>query len=272
VTEAVNRSTGETCAAKVLSPNKEAAREVNASLKFQHPNIVRLLNVYQDEVTVTMVMELCRGGEVFERLAKNGKFKEEDAARILRQVLVAIAYIHDQGYVHTDLKLENILFVTKAEDADIKLVDFGFCQPCTGTEKLSARRGTLGYMAPEVLQSSYTNKCDLFSLGVVTYALLSGKSAFGMSDQAKTHRRTLKGDYSFGKAFAGVSSLAKDFVSKLLVADPDKRMSAAEALEHPWLDSHGCARISCRYPSGVSEASTTVPSCPGDDSQSDTAP
>jgi calcium-dependent protein kinase len=266
VFKAVHRRTGENCAVKVLGHSKGATNEVNVSLRVSHPNIARVFNVYENADGLTMVMEMGEGGDLFERLAEEGPFTEAKAARVLHQILLAVEYLHEQGYVHTDLKLENILFQSTSSDAEVLVIDFGFAQTFNG-QKLSDRRGTLGYMAPEVLKGSYTNKCDIFSLGVIAFGLLSGKSAFGMSEPMRTNRRILTGDYSFKQFPAATSPGAMAFVAKLLTVDPEKRPSATEALEDPWLVSHCGGRsiiattlqLRKRMYSGVSEASTCVP-------------
>jgi calcium-dependent protein kinase len=268
VMEAIHHTTGEACAVKILRNKDFAARsEVNANIRLQHPHIAKLLQVYEDRSALTMVMERC-GDDLFDRLDKKGRFSEPEARRNLRQVLLAVAYIHEQGFVHTDLKLENILFSSDADDADIRLIDLGFCQSCSVDEVLTNKLGSPGYMAPEVIQGRYTNKCDLFSLGVVAYLLLSDSAPFGLGDPQKCEPKVLKGTYEFGRRFNGVSSLAKDFIAGLLVVDPTQRMSAHQALQHPWLQSlgHGYDRMSKQQVSYIdldrvsSEASTRVPS------------
>jgi calcium-dependent protein kinase len=271
VFEAVNRETGEACAVKVLNKSTATTIEVNVSLRMSHPNIASILKVYDNGSSLAMVMELGCGGDLFNRLADHGPFEEAEAARILHQTLLAVTYMHAQGYVHTDLKLDNIVFQSRSVDAKVLLIDFGFAQPFDGKQKLRAKVGTVGYMAPEVLKGSYTNRCDMFSLGVIAYALLSGKSAFDspFDIPAKTNRRILVGDYSFKPFPADVSSRARAFVAKLLAADPEKRPSANEALDDPWLVSH-CGATMPKSNSqclNVSEASTSVPPSELEDSE-----
>jgi serine/threonine protein kinase len=234
-----SRETGQTYALKVLQKEKklDPKDELLAHLQFEHPYIASLHHVYDEKNEISLIMELCHGGELFDRLRDLGRFPEAKAARCIRQLLEAIAYIHSKGFVHTDIKPENVLFASKDEMANVKLIDFGFCQPCIGERVLRSKQGSLGYMAPEVLTGHYSSKCDLFSLGVVTFELLSGRSPFGTRRRETTELRILNGKYSFKGGWAGVSELAKDFVTGLLATDPKQRMSAAQALQHPWLFS-----------------------------------
>jgi serine/threonine protein kinase len=253
VTTCSSRKTGQTYALKVLRKGKKLnpKDEVFAYLQLEHPHIASLFGVYEKDDEVNLVMELCHGGELFDRLRDVGRFPEALAARCIRQILEAVAHIHSKGFVHTDIKLENVLFTSKSEKASVKLIDFGFCQPCQGEKVLRLKQGTLGYMAPEVLRGRYSSKCDLFSLGVVVFSLLSGKSPFGMSRRETTEKRILDGEYSFQKGWDGVSELAKDFVNRLLATDPNQRISAADALQHPWLFSMPREQVWCNVPPQV---------------------
>jgi calcium-dependent protein kinase len=253
-----SRETGQTYALKVQTKGKKQnpQSEAFAHLQLAHPYIASLIDVYDEDEVVSLVMELCSGGELFDRLKDLGRFSEEEAARCIRQILEAVAHIHRKGFVHTDIKLENVLFASRDDKACVKLIDFGFCQPCIGEKALRSRQGTLGYMAPEVLRGYYNNKCDLFSLGVVAFSLLSGKSPVGMSNRDITNQRTLDGNYSFKKGWDGVSELAKDFVSRLLATEPEERMSAEEALQHPWLFSLPRERVWSNVPPLVEHCSS----------------
>jgi len=174
-----------------------------------------------------------------------------------------MGHIHSKGLVHTDIKLENILFTARSEKASVKVIDFGFCQPWTGKQVLRQKQGTLGYMAPEVIRGRYNNKCDI-STGVVAFTLLCGKTPFGMNQRETTERRIIDDRYHFGRGWDGVSDLAKDFVTRLLANDPKQRISAAKALQHPWLVSHPRELVwsnaspyrSASLIGGTSEAST----------------
>jgi len=138
VTSCRSHATGQACALKVLRKGKKLnpQDEVSAYLALDHPHIAKLLNAYEEEESVSLVMELCHGGELFDRLKEVGHFPEAEAARWIRQILDAVAHIHAKGFVHTDIKLENVLFSSRDEKASLKLIDFGFCQPCTGEKVL----------------------------------------------------------------------------------------------------------------------------------------
>jgi serine/threonine protein kinase len=234
-----SQKTGQTYALKVLQKGGKLnpKGELFAHLQLQHPHIASLFKVYEEDDQVSLVMELCHGGELYDRLNDSGRFPEAVAARCIRQVLEAVAHIHSKGFVHTDIKLENIMFASRGDTATVKLIDFGFCQPCIGEKQLCTKQGTLGYMAPEVLRGHYSSKCDLFSIGVVAFAMLSGRSPFGMTNPETTEQRISDGSYSFKKGWDGVSELAKDFIKKLLAHDPKQRLSAPDALQHPWFSS-----------------------------------
>lgn len=239
VSKAIHRDSREPCAVKRLPKSLSAKSELEANKRLQHKHIAKLIEFYEDESHITMMVELCSGGELFDHLDKNGAFPEANAARILRQVLLAVSYMHSQGFVHTDLKLENILYASEGEDSDVKLIDLGLCQRWSGSQFLCKKVGSPGYMAPEVIRGSYTNKCDLFSIGVIAFTLLSDRTPFGMGEDAdRVEERTVRGQYKFGPAFKGVSDLAKNFIERLLTVDPRTRMSADEALQHPWLESY----------------------------------
>jgi len=163
-------------------------------------------------------------------------FSEKRAADTTYQMLLAINYIHNRGVVHRDLKLENFLF--EAKDSDhIKLIDFGLGKVWSPNRKMKAQLGTLAYLAPEVFLKSYTSKCDLWSLGVIVWVLLVGYMPFRLHpDQEQTVLDILNGDWKKDEAkWRRVSPTASDFVFKLLERDPERRLSAIEALEHPWL-------------------------------------
>jgi len=232
---------GEPVAVKSLSL-KDISHELRDQLETEceiflgmdHPHIARLLDVYQTRDKLDLVMECCNGGELFERIAEQGRFAESDAADAAWQMLLAIKYIHSHNVVHRDVKLENFLF--EARDVNrIKLIDFGFAKVCSLDAKMHVKCGTLSYCAPEVLDAAYTAKCDLWSLGVSVFITLFGYMPFRGTEEQQTHE-IKKGKVSVRpKDWREVSERAQNFVTRLLIVDPTKRMSAKQALNHPWI-------------------------------------
>lgn len=214
---------------------RELRNELEVFLAMDHPHVARLTDVYEDESQLRLVMECLVGGELFERVQKLNRFSERDAADAMYQILLATNYLHSQGIVHRDIKLENFLYDSEKFD-HLKLIDFGFSRYTTNNRKMKLGCGTLAYMAPEILTGTgYTNKCDLWSVGVVVFILLFGYMPFhGKHDdicQAITRGRF----YVKREAWKHLSPQAKAFVEALLVVDPDKRLSACQAIAHPWI-------------------------------------
>jgi calcium-dependent protein kinase len=233
---AMHRQSGETHAVKRINRKRhpDACSELNMYLSLRHPRIARLEQAFETSDAVVLAMEHLKGGDVFERVLSHGRLNEADAATTLRQILEAVEHLHDRGITHRDLKIEN--FVYEREDAnDVKLVDFGFATACREGEKLYKRCGTLRIVAPEVLHGCYDRRADLWSVGVATYMMLVGAELWGPIEEV-TRRMIERGETKFAKAFDELSKEAQDFVKSLLVRDPSKRLSAAQALQHPWFE------------------------------------
>jgi len=145
--------------------------------KLDHPNILKLYEVYTDEKRYYIVTELCKGGELFDEILKKGIFTEKEAAKIIQQILQAVAYFHELNIVHRDLKPENVL-IDKELNNTLKIIDFGTSIEVQEHENLTNTHGTSYYIAPEVLNKKYNKKCDVWSVGVILYILLSGKPPF----------------------------------------------------------------------------------------------
>ncbi|CAL9173683.1 unnamed protein product [Musa hybrid cultivar] len=202
-----------------------------------HKNLVQFYDAYEDEDNVYIVMELCKGGELLERiLSRGGKYSEEDAKAVIVQILSVVAFCHLQGVVHRDLKPENFLFATKDEKSTLKAIDFGLSDLVKPDERLNDIVGSAYYVAPEVLHRSYGTEADMWSIGVIAYILLCGSRPFWARTESGIFRAVLKAEPTFDEApWPSLSSQAKDFVKKLLNKDYRKRMTAAQALCHPWL-------------------------------------
>jgi len=208
--------------------------EVAVFLCMDHPHITRLFDVYDSAEYLHLVMECMEGGELFDRVIELKTFSERDAADAVWQMLLALNYIHSHGIVHRDLKLENFLYDKKGSN-HLKLIDFGFSKIWDPNMKMHMSCGTLSYVAPEVLQKSYTSQCDLWSLGIIAFILLVGYMPFSGSEEKQT-RDILAGKYNVKKdRWASVSPEATDFVTKLLQVNAEVRLTAQKALEHQWI-------------------------------------
>ena len=243
-----DKSTGELFACKTIRKDRVEdpqilRNEIDLLAQARHPHIIQLLDVYEDVEQIHIVTELCTGGELYDRVVEKAEseekhFEERDAARIIRDILDAIAYCHDHHIVHRDLKPENFLLKDESEDADVKIIDFGLSRnddkPYGGI--MSSRVGTPYYVAPEVLSQSYTNKCDVWSIGVITYILLCGFPPFNGGNDYEIIMEVEAARISFpSPEWDDMSGAAKDFVAYLLQKDPIRRPTAKEALEHAWI-------------------------------------
>lgn len=215
-------------------------KDVDIVKTLDHPNIIKVYEYYQDEGWIYIVSELCTGGELFEEILKEKNFSEKKAAELMRQMLSAIAYCHEKKLVHCDLKPENIIFESPANNNLVKIIDFGNSAFCEGDNKLTNRFGSVYYVAPEVLMGSYTEKCDVWSLGVIMFLILSGKPPFnGVNDQIIL-KKVYEGKYSMdGPEWQEISEDAKDLIRRMLTLDYGKRASAKECLDHRWIKDIG---------------------------------
>ncbi|RLN97523.1 hypothetical protein BBJ28_00007080 [Nothophytophthora sp. Chile5] len=252
------RRTGRAVAIKKIKRFLTDAKRLRAEITVlrrvkQHPNIVELIDVFETTREVHLVLELCTGGELFERLADKGAYSEADCVRHVRDMARAVKYLHECGIVHRDLKPENILLSTPDDDAAVvKVADFGLAKVFTG-ESLKTKCGTWGYSAPEMISGSgvtfgYDSKVDSWSLGTILYILLCGYHPFDpegdRSDNAMI--ASIKScSFEFDEdGWATISAGAKDLVRHLLVLDPEDRFSMAQVLEHLWITGSMAARAS----------------------------
>ncbi|KAF8104882.1 hypothetical protein N665_0166s0064 [Sinapis alba] len=237
---------GQTVAVKIIAKAKmtsalsieDVRREVKLLKALSgHRHMVKFYDVFEDADHVFLVMELCEGGELLDRiLARGGRFPEADAKRILVQILSATAFFHLQGVVHRDLKPENFLFTSKNEDAVLKVIDFGLSDFSRFDQRLNDVVGSAYYVAPEVLHRSYGTEADIWSIGVISYILLCGSRPFYGRTESAIFRCVLRANPNFEDLpWPSISPIAKDFVRRLLNKDHRKRMTAAQALAHPWL-------------------------------------
>ncbi|ULT95623.1 hypothetical protein L3Y34_004374 [Caenorhabditis briggsae] len=236
------RATGNNFAAKfVMTPHeadKETVRkEIQTMSVLRHPTLVNLHDAFEDDNEMVMIYEFMSGGELFEKVAdEHNRMSEDEAVEYMRQVCKALCHMHENNYVHLDLKPENIMFTTKRSN-ELKLIDFGLTAHLDPKQSVKVTTGTAEFAAPEVAEGKpigyYT---DMWSVGVLSYILLSGLSPFGGENDDDTLRNVKSCDWNMDdSAFSSISEDGKDFIRKLLLADPNSRMTIHQALEHPWL-------------------------------------
>mmetsp|Transcript_112264 Transcript_112264/g.322731 ORF Transcript_112264/g.322731 Transcript_112264/m.322731 type:complete len:558 (+) Transcript_112264:89-1762(+) len=212
---------------------EELKSEAEIYLSLDHPHVAHLEMVFETEEELHLVMEYMAGGELYDRLAERRQYSEESAAEATHQMLLAVAYLHAHRIAHRDLKLENFLYERK-DTNHLKLIDFGFAKFNEKSTKMSQACGSIHYVAPEVLAHAYTEKADMWSMGVIVYMLLTGSPPFHGTDE-EVLRKVKAGNVHWSSRFQKLSPQAKDFVRSLIVVDPTERMSAQQALQHPWI-------------------------------------
>mmetsp|Transcript_56975 Transcript_56975/g.138805 ORF Transcript_56975/g.138805 Transcript_56975/m.138805 type:complete len:519 (-) Transcript_56975:417-1973(-) len=219
-------------------------REIEILKEVRHPNIISLVDVFEDAKYLHLVTELCTGGELFDRIiaktqSAEGHYSEHDAASLIRDILDAIAYCHSKGIVHRDLKPENFLFLTEQETAPIKIIDFGLSRHNDANQIMKTKVGTPYYVAPEVLRREYTQAADIWSIGVITYILLCGYPPFYGDSDAEIFDSVRAGRFDFpSPEWDNISNTAKGFVQFLLQKEFKQRPTAVQAMDHEWITKH----------------------------------
>ena len=215
-------------------------REINILIKTDHPNIIKLYEIFESHHSFYLIMEECKGGELFDKIVEHIQAKkmytEKHAANMLQQIMSAIEYCHNNGICHRDLKPENLLYLNEASEYDnpIKIIDFGLSQVISPDKKLKTKVGTAYYVAPEVLRGLYTEKCDIWSAGVILYIILSGNPPFNGSNDSAIYNKISQMKYEFpDKKWINISNEAKDLITHML-APENERYTAKQVLEHPW--------------------------------------
>jgi len=242
VRKVVHKATGLVRATKILRKDaidEKEQNKLNAEVailtSLDHPHIMKIYEMYEDRNKYYIVTEFLEGGELFDRIIENDHFSEKDAAKIMQQLLSAVAYCHKHNIVHRDLKPENLVYESKKRDANLKVIDFGTAKVFADNQKMHETYGTAYYIAPEILSLNYTEKCDVWSCGVILYILLSGMPPFPGKDDKEILRRVKTGKYGFNDAvWTNVSEDAKKFICKMMELDQNKRYTAQEALGDPW--------------------------------------
>lgn len=216
--------------------------EIDVLKRLSHPNIVALLDVFEDKSNVYLVMELVTGGELFDRIVQRGHYTEQDASKVIQAILGAVDYMHEKGVVHRDLKPENLLYYCPDDDAKIMISDFGLSK-LEDSGMMATACGTPGYVAPEVLeQQPYGKEVDVWSIGVICYILLCGYPPFYDDNDAELFKQIIKGAYEFDSPYWDeISDSAKDFVRHLMCRDPRKRYTCKEAMAHAWISGNAAS-------------------------------
>eukprot|EP00746_Dinoflagellata_sp_MGD_P132960 gnl/MRDRNA2_/MRDRNA2_66641_c0_seq2.p1 gnl/MRDRNA2_/MRDRNA2_66641_c0~~gnl/MRDRNA2_/MRDRNA2_66641_c0_seq2.p1 ORF type:complete len:525 (-),score=97.86 gnl/MRDRNA2_/MRDRNA2_66641_c0_seq2:94-1668(-) len=226
---------------KSLPDRARFDREVEVMRILDHPNIIKLFEVYEDAKFLYMVMELCSGGELFDCIIEEpGGLSEKVAAKVAREVVRAVHYMHTANVAHRDLKPANILLVDNSglEKSALKVIDFGLSRQCKPGEFMTTKACTLQYVAPEIMGvCQYTPLCDIWSLGVIIYIMLCGTAPFTGTNR-EIYDSIKSCTYSFeGPEWSTISSDAKDLISSMLILDPDQRFTAEQVLHHVWIEN-----------------------------------
>lgn len=243
--------TGEALACKTISKRKIRSRADMADVRREvqimralprHPNFVSLREAYEDSESVHLVMEVCEGGELFDRIVAHGHYSERAAANIVKTIVQVVQICHEHGVIHRDLKPENFLFSDKTEDSALKAIDFGLSVFFKPGQRFSEVVGSLYYIAPEVLNKNYGPEVDVWSAGVILYILLSGVPPFWAENDEGIVQAILKSSVDFQREpWPKISANAKDLVQRMLDPDPSTRLTAKQVLEHPWLQNANMA-------------------------------
>jgi len=255
VMQATQRASGQHYAVKVINKKdlgkdyeKNLKMEVDILKKVNHPNIIALKELFDTPDKLFLVMELVTGGELFDKIVEKGSYSEKEASELVRKIVSAVDYLHNLGIVHRDLKPENLLLKRADNDLEIAIADFGLSKIVGQQMMMQTACGTPSYVAPEVLNASgYGKEVDMWSIGVITYILLCGFPPFYGDTVPEIFEQIMEANFDYPEEYWGtVSKEAKDFINRLLVVDSDKRLTATDALRHPWLATgapHGTSKL-----------------------------
>ncbi|KAL0914393.1 hypothetical protein M5K25_014737 [Dendrobium thyrsiflorum] len=247
----IEKATGKEFACKSIAKRKlitqEDVDDVRREIQIMHhlaghPNVISIIDAYEDAVAVHVVMDLCVGGELFDRIIQRGHYSEKAAAELTRVIVGVIEACHSMGVMHRDLKPENFLFVNQKEESPLRTIDFGLSVFFKPGETFSDVVGSPYYVAPEVLLKQYGPEADVWSAGVIVYILLSGVPPFWDETEQGVFEQVLRGELDFiSEPWPSISEGAKDLVRKMLVRDSKKRLTAHQVLCHPWVQVDGVA-------------------------------
>jgi calcium-dependent protein kinase len=220
---------------KISSEIRMMLNELEILQATDHPNIIQLYETYEDSLYLHLVTELCTGGSLLESISSQGSHSEQALASIMTKLCLAVNHLHQLQICHRDIKPENCLYLSP--NSELKLADFGLSVKFRADNfgKMTSMVGTPYYMAPEVFKGRYSKECDVWSLGVVMFLLLSGHHAFPATNTPELYSRIRAANYSFkGDEWAEISAQAKDLISRILVVDPLSRLTIKQILQHEW--------------------------------------
>jgi serine/threonine protein kinase len=215
----------------------EGRSQISALQRLDHANIIKMIDWFEDDEHIYIIMELATGGDLFDKIVNTGRLSEKYTTSTFSQILLAVNYIHNKGIVHCDIKPENILCMSPDGDT-VKVTDFGFAHDDDEDGHILEHRGTITYCAPEILEGkAYDSKADMWSLGVLLYCMLAGFAPFGQGlPPLLLLRKVRQCQLDFRhEVFSSVSEDAQDLIRRLMVVSPEDRLSAADALRHPWV-------------------------------------
>jgi len=248
VKDGTHKESNELFAIKIISKDKLTAQdeeglkdEIGALQLLQHDYIMRLYDVFDEGQSIFLVTEKLVGGELFDRIVDKTQYTEKEARDVAKVLFEALAYCHQKRVAHRDLKPENLLLLSRENDTQVKLADFGFAKVCEPGSKLRTPCGTPSYVAPEILKGrSYGVPVDMWSIGVIMYIVLCGYQPFVDDDQQMLFKKIRNGAFEYhDRYWSSVSDQAKDLISGLLTTSPKRRLTASQALEHDWIKGDG---------------------------------
>ena len=248
VHEIKERDTGRLLACKQIPRNKirnqmRFVNEVLALKECDHPNIVKLYEVLEEEEDVFLIQEKLNGGELFDYITDKDYLSENEAAKIFLQIIKSLIYCHERELIHRDLKPENFMFKSNKPDSSLKLIDFGYARifqkksddEIGKLQRMRSKVGTENFMAPEIILRNYSSSCDIWAAGVILYIMLCGFYPFEGEDEKETFKLIENIDYDFDdEIFDSISDEAKDLIQKMLTPEKD-RITLKQVLEHPWI-------------------------------------
>ena len=241
---AIHKATKQARAVKIIQKSKVDMKvlmnEVNVLSKLSHPNIMQIYEMFDDNSNIYIVSEYCKGGELFDIISQKGGFSEKEACIIMKQLMSAICYSHQNHIVHRDLKPENILLEGDTDELAIKIIDWGCAQTIKVSKQSKQADGTAYYIAPEVLKGEYNEKCDIWACGVIFYILLCGYPPFNGETDDEIYLAVLSGKFEFPEEdWSEISDEAKSLIKKMLTKDVKKRISALDSMQDPWFKKFG---------------------------------
>ncbi|OMJ90441.1 hypothetical protein SteCoe_7137 [Stentor coeruleus] len=238
-----NKATGAHYVVKIFSTTGVEPKVLEAFIKeaellreADHPNIIKVLDIYKDPTNAYIVTEHCKGGELLERIKSEGTLSENKVACFMQQIISSIVYLHSKKIIHRDLRLENIMFLSKEQDSCLKLVEFGSCKHFEKNVRVLERIGNPYFMSPEVIVGNFDSKCDVWSLGIMMYVLLSGSPPFVGSTENEIMQSVLTTELQFeGKKWRKISEEAKNLIRSMLNRNPKERPTAKQILNNTWI-------------------------------------